>query len=38
MDRAELVSYLDSYLRIGEISDYGPQGLQVETANTSMPA
>ena len=33
MDRAELVSYLDSYLRIGEISDYGPQGLQVETAN-----
>jgi len=36
MDRAELVSYLDSYLRIGEISDYGPQGLQVETANPSV--
>ena len=26
----ELVSYLDRYLRIGEIADYGPQGLQVE--------
>jgi dinuclear metal center YbgI/SA1388 family protein len=30
MQRAELVSYLDKYLRIGEIKDYGPQGLQVE--------
>ena len=30
MLRDELVSYLDSYLRIGEIGDYGPQGLQVE--------
>jgi putative NIF3 family GTP cyclohydrolase 1 type 2 len=36
MDRAELVNYLDSYLRIGDIADYGPQGLQVETANTSV--
>ena len=33
MKRAELVNYLDSYLRIAEIADYGPQGLQVETAN-----
>lgn len=30
MNRAELVAYLDSYLRINEIKDYGPQGLQVE--------
>lgn len=30
MQRDELVAYLDSYLRIGEIKDYGPQGLQVE--------
>jgi dinuclear metal center YbgI/SA1388 family protein len=30
MLRDELVAYLDSYLRIGEIADYGPQGLQVE--------
>ena len=36
MDRAELVAYLDDYLHIGEIADYGPQGLQVETANTEV--
>ena len=30
MKRAELVAYLDEYLRIEEIRDYGPQGLQVE--------
>ena len=30
MERDELVRYLDQYLRIGEIRDYGPQGLQVE--------
>ena len=30
MQRTELVAYLDSYLRIGEIKDYGPQGLQIE--------
>ena len=29
----ELTTYLDSYLRIDEISDYGPQGLQIETDN-----
>jgi dinuclear metal center YbgI/SA1388 family protein len=28
--RSELVAYLDEYLRIEEIRDYGPQGLQVE--------
>jgi dinuclear metal center YbgI/SA1388 family protein len=36
MDRAELVNYLDNYLRIAEIVDYGPQGLQVETTNTKV--
>ncbi len=30
MKRAELVRYLDEYLRIPEIPDYGPQGLQIE--------
>ena len=30
MKRTELVAYLDSYLRIGEIRDSGPQGLQIE--------
>ena len=30
MKRDELVTYLNEYLRIGEIKDYGPQGLQVE--------
>jgi dinuclear metal center YbgI/SA1388 family protein len=30
MKRADLLAYLDAYLRIGEITDYGPQGLQVE--------
>lgn len=30
MRRDELVQWLDGYLRIGEIKDYGPQGLQVE--------
>lgn len=33
MVRQELVTYLDEYLRVREIRDYGPQGLQVETAN-----
>ncbi len=36
MERAELVAYLDDYLRIPEIADYGPQGLQVETSNTEV--
>jgi dinuclear metal center YbgI/SA1388 family protein len=30
MHRDELIRYLDSYLRVGEVKDYGPQGLQVE--------
>jgi dinuclear metal center YbgI/SA1388 family protein len=30
MKRSELVDYLNGYLRIEEIKDYGPQGLQVE--------
>ena len=33
MNRDELTTYLDSYLNIAEIKDYGPQGLQVETDN-----
>lgn len=32
MQRDELVRYLDRYLRIDAIADYGPQGLQVEGA------
>ncbi|MCP4417067.1 MAG: Nif3-like dinuclear metal center hexameric protein [Chloroflexi bacterium] len=36
MDRADLVAYLDDYLHIADIVDYGPQGLQVETTNTSV--
>ncbi len=30
MNRTELVQYLDDYLAINSIQDYGPQGLQVE--------
>jgi dinuclear metal center YbgI/SA1388 family protein len=33
MMRSELVAYLNEYLRIEEIRDYGPQGLQVEGRN-----
>lgn len=33
MHRDELVRYLDRTLRIAEIPDYGPQGLQVEGAD-----
>lgn len=33
MNRTDLVAYLDNYLQINEIADYGPQGLQVETDN-----
>jgi dinuclear metal center YbgI/SA1388 family protein len=33
MKREKLVNYLDNYLRVAEIKDYGPQGLQVETDN-----
>lgn len=30
MQRADLVTYLDTYLQIDTIKDYGPQGLQIE--------
>jgi dinuclear metal center YbgI/SA1388 family protein len=30
VNRAELVTYLDTYLGIADIKDYGPQGLQIE--------
>ncbi len=30
MQRTELVDYLDTYLDIANIKDYGPQGLQIE--------
>ena len=30
MKRSELITYLDGYLQIAAIKDYGPQGLQVE--------
>ncbi len=33
MNYLELVTHLDKYLQIAAISDYGPQGLQVEAAN-----
>lgn len=36
MKRADLVEFLDVFLRVGEISDYGPQGLQVETDNETI--
>lgn len=36
MKRADLIDYLDAYLRINEIGDYGPQGLQVETDNETV--
>lgn len=36
MERSELIAYLDDYLRIDEIDDYGPQGLQVEADGTSV--
>jgi len=32
MKRDELIDYLNSTLRVDEIADYGPQGLQVEAA------
>ncbi|MFW6097716.1 MAG: Nif3-like dinuclear metal center hexameric protein [Chloroflexota bacterium] len=32
MKREDLTNYLDAYLRIDEIDDYGPQGIQVEAA------
>ncbi len=36
MQRDDLVTYLDAYLRIAEIPDYGPQGLQVEAEGRSV--
>lgn len=33
MKRSDLIAYLDDYLHINAIKDYGPQGLQVETDN-----
>ncbi|MCO5193236.1 MAG: Nif3-like dinuclear metal center hexameric protein [Anaerolineae bacterium] len=36
MQRDEVVAYLDEYLRVAEIADYGPQGLQVESGNTTI--
>lgn len=36
MRRRELVDYLNDYLNINEIDDYGPQGLQVETDNETV--
>lgn len=36
MKRNDLVNYLDAFLRIADISDYGPQGLQVETDNSEI--
>jgi dinuclear metal center YbgI/SA1388 family protein len=36
MNKQELVKYLDDYLQIAAIADYGPQGLQVEAANSDI--
>jgi dinuclear metal center YbgI/SA1388 family protein len=36
MERSELTAYLDDYLRIDEIDDYGPQGLQVEASGADV--
>ena len=33
MERSVLLNYLDQYLNLNEIDDYGPQGLQVEADN-----
>ncbi len=36
MERDKLTNYLDKYLQIDTIKDYGPQGLQVETVNNEV--
>lgn len=36
MNRKELLAYMDEYLKIDEIEDYGPQGLQVEAQNPTI--
>ena len=33
MYRKEIVTYLNDFLRVSEIADYGPQGLQLEAEN-----
>lgn len=36
MNRNDLLAYMDEYLKIEEIEDYGPQGLQVEAENPTI--
>lgn len=36
MEYRELTTYLDDYLQIDAVGDYGPQGLQVEAASTNV--
>ncbi len=36
MLKNDLVAYLDSYLRLAEFKDYGPQGLQVEAGGDTI--
>jgi dinuclear metal center YbgI/SA1388 family protein len=36
MERSALTAYLDEFLHIAEIEDYGPQGLQVEASGTDV--
>ena len=36
MKREDLIAYLDAYLNIPTIADYGPQGLQVEADNVKV--
>ena len=36
MQRNKLITYLDNYLHVADIKDYGPQGLQVETDNKTI--
>lgn len=36
MNKQELVTYLDNYLQIPIIADYGPQGLQVEASSNDI--
>jgi dinuclear metal center YbgI/SA1388 family protein len=36
MKRKDLLAYVDEYLKIDEIEDYGPQGLQVEVENSTV--
>lgn len=36
MDTQELITYLDNYLQIAHIEDYGPQGLQVEASSKNV--